>query len=36
MHLTPTPPPLEVGKGGRDGDSAALDALLRLRLTWEG
>ena len=32
--VTPAPedPPLQVGAGGRDGDSIALDALLALRL----
>ena len=32
--VTPVPedPPLQVGAGGRDGDSVALDALLALRL----
>jgi hypothetical protein len=29
-----TPPPLQVGRGARDGDSVALDALLELRLGW--
>lgn len=32
VHLDPTPPPLQVGHGGRDGDSVALDTLLNLRL----
>ena len=31
VSLPPTPPPLQVGKGGRDGDSVALDLLLDLR-----
>ena len=35
VSLPPTPPPLQVGKGGRDGDSVALDLLLDLRLAWE-
>jgi hypothetical protein len=33
-HLEPTPPPLQVGKGGRDGDSIALNVLLATRLEW--
>lgn len=32
VQLTPTEPALQVGIGGRDGDSIALDALLTLRL----
>lgn len=35
VTLQRTPPPLQVGKGGRDGDSVALDLLLDLRLAWE-
>lgn len=34
VPLEPTPPPLQTGKGGRDGESVALDALLELRLRW--
>jgi hypothetical protein len=34
VALAPTPPPLQVGKGGRDGDSVALDILLDLRFDW--
>jgi len=34
IPLEPSPPPLQTGKGGRDGDSVALDALLELRLQW--
>jgi hypothetical protein len=34
VALAPTPPPLQVGRGARDGDSVALDALLELRLAW--
>jgi hypothetical protein len=30
--VEPTAAPLQVGAGGRDGDSVALDVLLRLRL----
>jgi len=33
IRLEPTPPPLQVGEGARDGESVALDALLRERLT---
>lgn len=33
VPLEPTPPPLQVGKGARDGESIALDALLEKRLT---
>lgn len=32
VPVPPTPPPLQVGRGGRDGDSIALDALLEQRL----
>lgn len=32
VHLEPTVAPLQVGAGGRDGDSIALDVLLGLRL----
>jgi hypothetical protein len=32
VTLRPTDPPLQVGAGGRDGESIALDALLVLRL----
>jgi hypothetical protein len=32
VKVAPSPPPLQVGKGGRDGESFALDALLDLRL----
>ena len=34
VPVDPTPPPLQVGKGGRDGESVALDVLLDLRMTW--
>ena len=34
IDLEPTPPPLQTGKGGRDGDSVALDVLLAKRLQW--
>jgi len=32
VSVPPSPPPLQVGKGARDGESFALDALLDLRL----
>ena len=32
VTLEPADPPLQVGAGGRDGESIALDALLELRL----
>ena len=32
VRIDPTPPPLEVGRGGRDGDPIALETLLRMRL----
>ncbi len=32
VHLEPTHAPLQVGAGGRDGESVALEVLLRLRL----
>ena len=32
VALEPSPPPLQVGAGARDGESIALDALLQLRL----
>lgn len=34
VPVEPTPPPLQVGAGARDGESIALDALLELRLQW--
>src|SRR4051794_27726748 len=34
VELAPTPPPLQVGKGARDGESAALDEVLATRLRW--
>lgn len=36
VRVDPSPPPLEVGKGGRDGDAIALADLLRSRLQWPG
>jgi hypothetical protein len=32
VEVMPSDPPLQVGEGGRDGDSIALSELLRLRL----
>ncbi|MGY1810094.1 hypothetical protein ACI8AF_22225 [Blastococcus sp. SYSU D00669] len=32
--IAPTPPPLQVGKGARDGESIALAAALEVRLQW--
>ena len=32
VPLDPSPPPLEVGRGGRDGDPIALETLLQMRL----
>ena len=34
VRVDPTPPPLQVGKGARDGESVALDELLQMRLQW--
>jgi hypothetical protein len=34
VPVRPTPPPLQVGKGARDGESYALDELLEMRLSW--
>jgi len=34
VELTPTPPPLQVGKGARDGESVTLAELLDARLQW--
>jgi hypothetical protein len=36
VAIEPTPPPLQVGKGARDGESVALDAALKSRLQWSG
>jgi hypothetical protein len=36
VRVSPTPPPLEVGRGARDGESLPLDALLEKRLRWPG
>jgi hypothetical protein len=35
VRVDPTPPPLQVGAGARDGESATLRELLDLRLRWE-
>jgi hypothetical protein len=34
VRLEPTPPPLVVGRGARDGETIDLAALLDLRLRW--
>ncbi len=34
IAIEPSPPPLQVGQGARDGESVALDALLQMRLEW--
>ena len=34
VRIHPTPPPLQVGKGARDGESFALAELLEMRLHW--
>ena len=36
VPVAPTPPPLQVGQGARDGESVALDVLLEMRLQWPG
>lgn len=36
VRIDPTPPPLQVGKGARDGESIALDEALEERLQWPG
>jgi hypothetical protein len=36
VRIDPTPPPLEVGRGARDGESVTLDALLEKRLQSPG
>jgi hypothetical protein len=36
VPVEPTPPPLHVGQGARDGESVALDVLLGMRLEWPG
>ena len=34
VPVAPTPPPLQVGQGARDGESVALDVQLEKRLGW--
>ncbi|CAN5409890.1 hypothetical protein BH10ACT10_BH10ACT10_14440 [soil metagenome] len=34
VSVAPTPPPLQVGQGARDGESVALDVLLEMRFEW--
>ena len=34
VPVEPSPPPLQVGQGARDGESVALDVLLEMRLQW--
>ena len=36
VPVAPSPPPLHVGQGARDGESVALDVLLEMRLQWAG
>ena len=36
VPVAPTPPPLQVGQGARDGESVTLDELLEMRLQWSG
>ena len=36
VPVAPSPPPLHVGQGARDGESVALDVLLDMRLEWSG
>ena len=36
VPITPTPPPLVVGKGAGDGEVFDLDVLLQQRLQWSG
>ena len=36
VPVAPSPPPLQVGQGARDGESVALDVLLEMRLQWSG
>ena len=35
VRVAPTPPPLQVGKGARDGESFDLGELLEMRLQWQ-
>jgi hypothetical protein len=34
VRIERTPPPLEVGRGARDGESITLERMLELRLQW--
>jgi hypothetical protein len=34
VRVEPTPPPLQVGRGARDGESVTLQDLLVMRLEW--
>jgi hypothetical protein len=34
VHLDPSPPPLELGKGARDGEAVSLETQLQRRLQW--
>src|SRR4051812_7262432 len=34
VHLDPTPPPLEIGRGARDGEAVSLETQLQRRLQW--
>ena len=36
VRVDPTPPPLEVGRGARDGEEISLADLLERRLRWAG
>jgi hypothetical protein len=36
VRLQPAPPPLDAGRGGRDGEAADLPTLLEERLHWPG
>lgn len=36
VRVDPSPPPLQVGQGARDGESVALATLLEMRLEWPG
>ena len=36
VPVAPTPPPLQVGKGARDGEAVDLAELLEMRLHWPG
>jgi hypothetical protein len=34
VRVDPTPPPLEIGKGARDGEAVSLNTQLQRRLQW--